>query len=64
MTTGTPNFEEFQSYSKQQLEALSAASATLTKGLQELAVEFDRLLEEGICGWLGRVRETSRAPAA
>lgn len=39
MTTVTPNFEDFQSFSKQQLEAFSAASATLTKGLQELAVE-------------------------
>ncbi len=39
MSTVTPNFEEFQKFSKNQLEAFSAASATLTKGLQELAVE-------------------------
>ena len=38
MTT-TPNFEDFQNFSKQQLEAFTAASTTLTKGLQELAVE-------------------------
>lgn len=38
MTT-TPNFEDFQNFSKQQFEAFTAASTTLTKGLQELAVE-------------------------
>jgi hypothetical protein len=38
MTT-TPNFEDLQSFSKQQLEAFNAASATLTKGLQEIAAE-------------------------
>ena len=37
--TATPNFEEFQTYSKQQLEALTAASQTWTKGLQEIAIE-------------------------
>ncbi len=36
----TPNFEDFQSFSKQQLEALTAASTTWTKGLQELAAEL------------------------
>src|SRR5208337_2126390 len=35
----TPNFEEFQNFSKQQLEAFTAASTTWTKGLQELAAE-------------------------
>ena len=35
----TPNFEDFQNFSKQQLEALTAASTTWTKGLQELAAE-------------------------
>jgi hypothetical protein len=35
----TPNFEEFQNLSKQQLEAFTAASTTLTKGLQEIAAE-------------------------
>lgn len=35
----TPNFEELQNLSKQQLEAFTAASTTLTKGLQELATE-------------------------
>lgn len=38
MTT-TPNFEELQSFSKHQLEALTAASTTWTKGMQELAAE-------------------------
>ncbi len=37
--TITPNFEDFQNFSKQQLEAVTAASATWTKGLQELAAE-------------------------
>jgi hypothetical protein len=35
----TPNFEDFQNFSKQQLEAFTAASATWTKGLQELAAD-------------------------
>jgi hypothetical protein len=35
----TPNFEDFQNFSKQQIEAFTAASATWTKGLQELAAE-------------------------
>ena len=35
----TPNFEEFQNFSKQQLEAFTAASTTWTKGMQELAAE-------------------------
>ena len=35
----TPNFEEFQKFSKQQLEAVSAATATVAKGLQEIAAE-------------------------
>jgi len=34
-----PNFEDFQNFSKQQIEALTAASTTWTKGLQELAAE-------------------------
>ena len=34
-----PNFEDFQNFSKQQLEAFTAASTTWTKGLQELAAE-------------------------
>ena len=35
----TPNIEDFQNFSKQQLEAFTAASTTWTKGLQELAAE-------------------------
>jgi hypothetical protein len=35
----TPNFQEFQDFSKQQLEAIAAASSTWAKGLQELATE-------------------------
>jgi hypothetical protein len=38
MTTA-PNLEAFQDFSKQQIEAFTAASATLTKGLQEIAAE-------------------------
>lgn len=37
--SATPNFEEFQAYSKQQLEAMTSASQTWTKGLQDLAAE-------------------------
>ena len=37
--TATPNFEDFQAYSKNQLEALTAASTTWAKGMQELAAE-------------------------
>jgi hypothetical protein len=33
------NFEEVQKFSKQQIEAATAASASLTKGLQEIAAE-------------------------
>jgi len=35
----TPNFEEFQDFSKQQLEAIASASSSWAKGLQELAAE-------------------------
>jgi hypothetical protein len=35
----TPNFEGFQSLSKQQFEAIAAASQTWTQGLQDLAAE-------------------------
>jgi hypothetical protein len=38
MTTA-PSYEDFQNFSKQQLEALTVASTTWTKGLQELAAE-------------------------
>ena len=34
-----PNFEDFQNFSKQQLEALTAASTTWTKAMQDLAAE-------------------------
>lgn len=37
--TATPNFDDFQNFSKQQLEAFSAASTTWTKGIQDLAAE-------------------------
>ena len=39
MTAATPTFDEFQKFSKDQLEAFTAASTTWTKGLQELAAE-------------------------
>jgi hypothetical protein len=32
-------FEDFQKFSKDQIEAFTAASSTLTKGLQEIATE-------------------------
>jgi phasin family protein len=35
----TPNFEEIQKFSKQQLDAVSAATATVAKGFQEIAAE-------------------------
>ena len=35
----TPNFEDLQDFSKQQLEAIASASSTWTTGLQELAAE-------------------------
>ena len=38
MTT-TPTFEDFQKYNKQQLEAFTASTAALSKGMQELASE-------------------------
>src|SRR6202044_3589820 len=35
----TPNFEDFQKFSKQQIETVTAVTSTVTKGLQEIAVE-------------------------
>ena len=60
MTASTPTFEDFQKFSKEQMEAFTAASATLSKGLQDIATEFDRLLEEGFRRRLRDVREASR----
>jgi len=39
MTASTPTFEDFQKFSKEQLEAMTAASTTLSKGLQDIATE-------------------------
>src|SRR5271169_6409541 len=39
MTVATPTFEDFQKFSKDQLEAFTAASTTLSKGLQDIAAE-------------------------
>jgi hypothetical protein len=39
MTTSTPTFDDFQKFSKEQLDAFTAASTTLSKGLQEIAAE-------------------------
>jgi phasin family protein len=39
MPAVTPTFDDFQKFSKNQLEAFTAASATLSKGLQDIAVE-------------------------
>ena len=38
----------------------TVASTTLTKGLQEIAAEFDRLFEEGVRRRLRGVREAAR----
>jgi len=35
----TPNFEEFQKISKQQMDAANAFATTLAKGVQEIATE-------------------------
>jgi hypothetical protein len=35
----TPTFEEFQKFSKQQLDAVNAVAASVAKGLQEIAAE-------------------------
>ena len=40
MTATTPTFDEFQKFSKEQLEAFTAASTTLSKGLQDIATEL------------------------
>ena len=60
MTATTPTFDEFQKFSKEQLEAFTAASTTLSKGLQDIATEFDRLFEEGVRRRHRDVREASR----
>jgi hypothetical protein len=39
MTVSTPTIEDLQKFSKDQLEALTAASTTLSKGLQDIATE-------------------------
>ena len=39
MASTTPNIEDFQDFSKQQLEAIASASATFSKGFQEIAAE-------------------------
>ena len=38
MTT-TPKFEDFQKFSKTQLETVNAMTSTMTKGFQEIAAE-------------------------
>jgi len=35
----TPTFEEFQNFSKQQLDVVNSATASVAKGLQEIAAE-------------------------
>src|SRR5271165_5915462 len=37
--TANPNIEDFQDFSKKQLEAIASASQTWTQGLQDLAAE-------------------------
>ena len=60
MTAATPTFEDFQKFSKDQLEAFTAASTTWSKGLQDIAAEFDRLFEEVLRRRDRDVREASR----
>jgi phasin family protein len=38
MTT-TPKFEDFQKFSKTQIETVNAVASTVTKGMQEIAAE-------------------------
>ncbi len=40
MTISTPTFEDFQKFSKEQLDAFTSASTTLSKGLQDIAAEL------------------------
>jgi phasin family protein len=35
----TPNFGDFQKFSQQQIDAVTALTSTVTKGLQEIATE-------------------------
>lgn len=39
MTAATPSFEDFQKFSRDQLEALTIASTTWSKGMQDIATE-------------------------
>jgi hypothetical protein len=39
MTATTPTFDDFQKFSKDQVEAFTSASTTLSKGLQDIAAE-------------------------
>jgi phasin family protein len=39
MTTTTPTFEDFQKFSKQQMETVNSLASTVTKGFQEIAAE-------------------------
>ena len=40
MTAVTPTFEDFQKFSKDQLDAFTTASTTWSKGLQDIATEL------------------------
>jgi hypothetical protein len=39
MTAATPTFEDFQKFSRDQLDAFTTASSTWSKGLQDIATE-------------------------
>lgn len=39
MTASTPTFEDFQKFSKDQLDSVNAVAASVAKGLQEIAAE-------------------------
>jgi hypothetical protein len=50
MTTSTPTFDDFQKFSKEQLDAFTAASTALSKGLQDIAVESADYLKKAFAG--------------
>ena len=62
MTASTPTLEDFQKFSKDQLEAFTTASTTWSKGVQDIVAEFERLFEEVLRRRDRDVREASRRP--
>ena len=58
----TPNFEQFQDFSKQQLEAIATASSTLAKGLQELATESTDYSKKAFAAGSATFEKIARRP--